>query len=197
MNFLAHLTLSNNDDDILIGNFIADTTRRVEYPKFKKQVVYGIELHHKIDDFTDAHPIVEESKDRLRSRHGKYAGVIVDIFYDHFLAKNYAQYGEYPLEEFAQRCYLLFERRFSELTQGTQRMLPYMKRGNWLVNYGTEEGMRNVFKGMGRRASFSNKMALAVEDLLKFYPNFKSEFEAFYPQLADYVTQEIRELPYP
>jgi len=197
MNFLAHLTLSNNDDDILIGNFIADSTRSIEYPKFKPQVVYGIELHHKIDTFTDSHPIVELSKERLRPRHAKYAGVIVDIFYDHYLAKNYAQYGEYPLEQFAQRCYQLFERRFAELTAGTQRMLPYMKQGNWLVNYGTEEGMRRVFKGMSRRASFDNNMASAVDDLLEFYADFKNEFEEFYPQLEAYIAKEIRELPYP
>jgi acyl carrier protein phosphodiesterase len=197
MNFLAHLTLSNNDDDILIGNFIADSTRSAEYHKFKPQIVYGIKLHHKIDAFTDAHAVVEKSKERLRPRHGKYAGVIIDIFYDHYLAKHYDHYGEYPLNDFAQRCYTLFERRFSELTKGTQRMLPFMKQGNWLVNYGSEEGMRKVFNGMSRRASFDNNMASAVDDLLKFYTDFKSEFEEFYPQLEAYIAQEIRELPYP
>ncbi len=197
MNFLAHLTLSNNDDDILIGNFIADSTRSAEYHRYKKQVVYGIELHHKIDAYTDSHPVVEESKERLRPRHGKYAGVIVDIFYDHYLARDYHRYGEYPLADFAQRCYSLFERRFSELTQGTQRMLPFMKRGNWLVNYGTEAGMRKVFSGMSHRASFNNHMNTAVDDLVAFYADFKKDFEAFYPQLEDYVQQEIQELPYP
>lgn len=197
MNFLAHLTLSNNDDDILIGNFIADSTRSSEHHKFKPEVVYGIELHHKIDQYTDSHPTVERSKELLRERHGKYAGVIVDIFYDHYLSKNYQAYGDYPIEEFAQRCYSLFERRFDELTAGTRRMLPYMKRGNWLVNYGTEAGMRQVFSGMSHRASFNNHMNTAVDDLVRFYDQFQNHFEEFYPQLAKYVQQELNRFPYP
>lgn len=197
MNFLAHLTLSNNDDDIMIGNFIADTTRSAEHHRFKPEVVYGIELHHKIDQFTDHHAVTERSKVRLRERHGKYAGVIVDIFYDHFLARHYDHYGEVPLSDFADRCYRLFERRFDDLTPGTQRMLPYMISGNWLVNYASLEGMRRVFLGMSNRASFENKMASAVEDLQAYYSDLERDFEDFYPQLADYVGQELNRFPYP
>lgn len=197
MNFLAHLTLSDNDDDILIGNFIADSTRSAEYHKFKPEVVYGIELHHKIDGYTDSHPVVERSKERLRPRHGKYSGVVADIFYDHYLARNYQAYGDYPLEEFAQRCYSLFERRIDELTPGTRRMLPFMKHHNWLVNYGTEAGMRRVFSGMSHRASFNNHMNTAVDDLVSDYQYYKTDFEEFYPQLAEYVRVQINQFPYP
>lgn len=197
MNFLAHLTLSNNDDDILIGNFIADSTRSAEYHRYKTQVVYGIKLHLKIDAFTDNHTVVERSKKRLRPRHGKYAGVVVDIFYDHYLARYYDEFGEYPLESFAQRCYRLFEERVSELSRGARRILPYMKRGNWLVNYAHESGMRKVFTGMSHRASFNNHMHTAVDDLLLHYEQFEAEFREFYPQLEKYVRAEINRLPYP
>lgn len=197
MNFLAHLTLSDDDDDILIGNLIADSARSVEFPQFKSKVLYGIKLHHKIDAYTDAHPVVERSKERLRPRHAKYSGVVVDILYDHFLARDYQRYGEYSLEDFAQRCYELLQRRKKELTPAVRQMLPHMIRGNWLVAYASEEGMRRVFTGMSHRASFNNHMRSAVDDLDQYYEEFYEEFTTFYPQLQEYVRQEISQLPYP
>lgn len=197
MNFLAHLTLSNDDDDILIGNLIADSARSAEFSRFKAQVVYGIRLHHKIDAFTDQHEIVAQSKERLRPRHGKYAGVVVDIFYDHFLARFYPQYGDRPLPDFAARCYDLLRRRRTELTPAVRRMLPHMVENNWLVSYASEDGMRRVFTGMSHRASFNNHLRSAVDDLMQDYEAYQKEFEAYWPQLEGYVQQVMRELPYP
>ncbi|MDZ7847796.1 MAG: hypothetical protein U5L96_14100 [Owenweeksia sp.] len=89
MNFLAHLALSNNDDDIMLGNFIADSLRSKQWSQFKPEVIEGVKLHHKIDFFTDHHPVVERSKARLRDHQSKYSPVVVDILYDHFLAHNF------------------------------------------------------------------------------------------------------------
>lgn len=191
MNFLAHLTLSQEDDDLLIGNFIADSVRRVQLPNFKDEVVRGIALHHKIDEFTDQHPVVERSKERLRPRHGKYSGVIVDIFYDHYLARFYPVYGERDLSAFARYCYEVFTRRYEELSLGAQRMLPYMKEQNWLVNYAYRQGMERVFKGMSRRARFANNMDAAVEDLWKYYEDFQRDFALFYPELEQFVNEKV------
>lgn len=195
MNFLAHLSLSNNHDDVLIGNFIADSTKSSEHKLYNAGIVYGIKLHHKIDAFTDSHSIVDTSKQRLRAKHGKYASVIVDIFYDHFLAKNYSLYGEFPLTDFVQRCYALFDKRFNDLSPTAQRIVPHMKKWNWLVNYANEEGLRDVFNGMSRRASFENSMHLAVDDLLERYDDFYADFKAFYPELQKMVNLHFKENP--
>lgn len=196
MNFLAHLVLSNDDDDLMIGNFIADSVRSVEWDQFLPEVVEGIKLHHKIDFFTDNHQVVERSKERLRPTQAKYSPVVVDILYDHFLARNFEDYYNSSLPAFAQRAYDLFHRRWDELPLPVQRMLPYMESGNWLVNYGNRPGLERVFSGMSRRASFQNEMKEAVADMFRHYDDFKAEFEEFFPLLQDYVKSEIRQMPW-
>jgi acyl carrier protein phosphodiesterase len=183
MNYLAHLTLSFDDEDHLIGNFIADGLRSVHYPLLKPRVLQGVRLHHFIDQFTDQHPLVEKGKARLRAKHGKYAGVILDIFYDHFLALHYAQYGRQELEAFSQEVYRVFENRDQELSPRTRRILPYMKQGNWLLNYAQKEGLARAMEGMAKRARFKNRMAEAPQALEEYYHSYEFEFQQFYPQL--------------
>src|SRR3954453_2663939 len=106
MNFLAHLYLSGNDPEIMVGNFLGDFVRgRNLLERYKKNIATGIELHRTIDEFTDTHPIVAQSKNRLREKYRHYAAVIVDIFYDHFLAKNWSEYSSELLPDFADRAY--------------------------------------------------------------------------------------------
>lgn len=180
----------------MVGNFIADSVRSVEWEQFKPEVVEGIKLHHKIDFFTDNHSIVEKSKERLRPTQGKYSPVVVDILYDHFLAKDFREHSDKPLGKFAQDAYSLFKRRWEELPSGVQYMLPYMERGNWLVNYGNREGLERVFSGMSRRASFENDMKEAVSQMFENYDLFADEFNRFFPELRDYVNVEIARIPW-
>ena len=97
MNFLAHLYLSGDNEDLIIGNFIADMVKGRQIENFQEEVVKGIELHRKIDYFTDNHAIVDQSKRRLRNKYRLYSGVIVDMFYDHYLAANWSEYSRIPL----------------------------------------------------------------------------------------------------
>lgn len=183
MNFLAHLYLSGNQEAIMLGNFIADSLRKKQWDDYPKEVVKGIKLHHRIDYFTDTHPIVEQSKARLRASQHKYAPVVVDILYDHFLSANFKYYAQTSIETYAQHVYAILKKNYNSLPKGVQNMLPFMVKHNWLVAYGTKEGLQNVFNGMSKRANFKNNMALAVQDLHKNYVAFKVEFEAFFPQL--------------
>ena len=105
MNFLAHLYLSKNNKNILIGNFIADAVKGSDFKKFPEEIQAGILLHREIDNYTDTHLIVRNSKRRLNLHYRHYKGVIIDIFYDHFLAKNWHQYSETPLAVYAENVY--------------------------------------------------------------------------------------------
>jgi acyl carrier protein phosphodiesterase len=92
MNFLAHLHLSGNNPNIMLGNFMGDFVKGKSYrQQYEPEIIKGIELHRSIDEFTDSHPVVTESKNRLRPTYRHYSGVIVDVFYDHFLAANWNQ----------------------------------------------------------------------------------------------------------
>lgn len=190
MNYLAHLYLSGNNADLLLGNFIADhlkgADRKRLYPETIKR---GIALHRRIDTFTDAHPVVAESKVRVREQFGKYAPVIVDVFYDHFLAANWQNYHEKPLLEYAQQTYTLLQNRFHELPAGAQHMLPYMIQHDWLSGYAHLAGIQRVMGGMSRRSKFDSRMHEAPALLESAYPAFETEFKRFFPELEAHVQQ--------
>ncbi len=185
MNFLAHLYLSGDNPKIKIGNFIGDFVKGKNLAeRFDAETVNGITLHREIDWFTDTHPVVKQSKDRLRPKYRHYAGVIVDIFYDHFLAKNWDRYSHQLLPDFAEECYATIQQHESILPEEVKQMMPYMIKGNWLVNYSSLEGIQRALSGMARRTRFESKMEESVTDLQHHYEDFKMEFEIFFPELA-------------
>ncbi len=178
----------------MVGNFIADVVRSSQWPQYSQGIVAGIQLHHKIDFFTDNHSIVEDSKKLLRPRHAKYTPVVVDIIYDHFLARSYSEYYAINIEQFANEAYAMLRRRWEDLPEATKHLLPYMERGNWLVNYGNEAGLARVFGGMSRRANFKNYMHNATHDLKRYYKDLEEHFSIFYPQLMAFVADELNKL---
>lgn len=190
MNFLAHLYSSADNPEIQLGNFIGDFVRgRDLASRFSENIVKGIELHRAIDEFTDHHPVVKQSKDRLRPKYRHYAPVIIDIFYDHFLATNWSLYHSQPLPDFADDCYDYLQNNLSILPEQVQWMLPHMVRGNWLVNYGNVEGIQQVLSGMTRRSKFDSKMNESTGALIEFYADFNTEFKLFFPELKQHASE--------
>lgn len=190
VNFLAHLHLSGDDEAMMVGNFIGDFVKgRNLEAQFDKGIARGVELHRAIDEFTDRHAIVKQSKGRLWSTYRHYSSVIVDIFYDHFLAAGWNRYSMEPLDAYARRAYQLMERHDHILPEQVKYMLVYMIRGNWLVNYAEVEGIRRALTGMSRRASFESKMEQAVDDLRENYMDFESDFKTFFPELSEFAAQ--------
>jgi len=186
MNFLAHLYLSGTDPDIMTGNFIGDFVKgRPHYQHMPEKVVVGIELHRIIDAFTDSHPVVANSKKRLWPKYRHYAGVIIDIYYDHFLAKNWGDYHRDLLPDYADACYQVLQSRTYVLPEPVNFLLPHMIRGNWLVNYAKLEGIHRALSGMARRTTFVSKMEESVKDLEEYYEGFKTEFQLFFPDLIN------------
>ncbi|MEA1785387.1 acyl carrier protein phosphodiesterase [Arenibacter sp. GZD96] len=183
MNFLAHIYLSFDDDEITIGNFIADSIKGNKFQHLSKGIQKGILLHRAIDTFTDAHPTVRISTKRLHAHYSHYSRVIVDIFYDHFLAVNWQLYSQTPLPVFVDQFYDLLQENFEVLPEGTQRMMPYMISDNWLLNYAKMEGIAKVLNGMNRRTQHRSKMNLAISDLETHYEEFQNEFSSFFEEL--------------
>ncbi len=190
MNFLAHIYLSFNDDQVMLGNFIADSIRGNKFKHLPDRVQKGIRLHREIDTFTDAHPIPKKSSKRLHSNYSHYSRVIVDIFYDHFLAKNWAQYSDMPLALFVDRFYDLLEDHYDILPDGVKRMMPYMIADNWIYNYSKMEGIGRVLNGMDRRTKNKSKMNFAILDLEEHYDAFESEFTDFFEELTVFARQK-------
>jgi acyl carrier protein phosphodiesterase len=190
MNFLAHLYLSGDDKDIILGNLIADSVKGKDFERFRAGVQAGIKLHRKIDEFTDNHPLVKQSKERLRHKYHKFSGVVVDMFYDHFLAANWEQYSSADLYEVTVKAYEILIINIPILPSRIRKVLPFMLASNWLYSYRDLDMMKRYFTGMAKRTSFYSGMEGAVEDLKKGYPLYKVEFEAFFPELVAFAEVE-------
>ncbi len=193
MNYLAHLYLSGADDDIKIGNFIADGIHG-KPTAYAPGVQRGIVLHRAIDTFTDAHPIFRQGTKRLHARYHHYAGVIMDIIYDHFLASNWQHYHPRPLGEFAAGFYKLLEERHDSLPERIQGMVPHMVRHNWLLRYASKEGIARTLFELDHRTKNISGMTNAVEELEAFYGEFSQEFAVFFTEIQSFVEEKLKEL---
>ena len=149
MNFLGHLLVSGHDPLVITGNFMADAVKGRDLSRFPEGVQRGIRLHRRIDTFTDQHDITLQGRERLRAHCGKFAGVALDIFYDHCIASSWAEVQ--PLPAFAQRMYALLDANTHLMPERTQRMLPYMIRGDWLTGYTTLDGIAGALSGLAHR----------------------------------------------
>ncbi len=191
MNFLSHLYLSGESEGLIIGNFIADSVKGSAFMNFPLEVQKGILLHRKIDTFTDTHHIVQKSKERLRPNYKKYASVIVDIYYDHFLATNWNDYSTVSLDDYTKNIYALIEEHKHTFPIKSQLFTKYMLEYNILSAYARLDGIERVLKGMARRTTFESNMDLAIHDLKEHYSSFEDEFRLFFPELQEYVNTQI------
>ncbi|NNF01734.1 MAG: DUF479 domain-containing protein [Bacteroidia bacterium] len=194
MNYLAHLYLSGFDDDLLIGNFIGDHVKGRDFAMYSKEVSNGIILHRFIDHFTDAHSKFIESKLRLRPTFKKYAPVIVDMYYDHFLAVHWEKYSDMDLETFAAYCYSVIQKNFESLPMSCQLTFKYMQKQNWLVSYKSLDGLDRALSNMARRTVFISGMENAAEFLQGNYESFEKEFLVFFEDVQEVVAWKIKEL---
>jgi len=194
MNFLAHIYLSGNNDKVTIGNFIADGIKGKNYKKFPKDIQIGILLHRQIDTFTDTHKTVKKSTKRLHEKYSHYSGVIVDILYDHFLAKNWERYSDISLAIYVDNFYDSLKDNFEILPQRVQQMMPYMIADNWLLSYASIEGISKVLDGMNRRTKNRAQMNLAINELQEFYDEFEYEFTLFFDELILFSKNKLIEL---
>ncbi|MCI1187631.1 acyl carrier protein phosphodiesterase [Hymenobacter sp. DH14] len=200
MNFLAHLFLSGAPGtaryaDVLLGNFIADSVPGRQLENYAPGVQAGIRLHRAIDTFTDQHPVVRRSTQRLREAgYGKYAGVISDMFLDHFLARNFPEFSAEPLSDFARRVYALLQTREAEMPPRVPQMLFYMAQHNWLLGYAEPAGIARALSGLSRRASAGSGMETAATELVANYAAYEADFREFFPQLQKHVAALLAEV---
>jgi acyl carrier protein phosphodiesterase len=179
---------------IKIGNFMADGIRGQDYLNYEKDIQIGIQLHRAIDTYTDAHPIFRKSKHRLHNAYGHYSGVIIDIFYDHFLAKNWSLYSKQPLEAYIDTFYKSLKFHDDKLTPKTQNLLYHMISQNWLLSYASIEGISKILLQMDHRTEYKSKMQYAPKELKMYYTTFENEFFEFFDDLVSHCAIEIKKL---
>ncbi|MFL0685460.1 MAG: ACP phosphodiesterase [Algoriphagus aquaeductus] len=194
MNFLAHAYLSFDQEEVLVGNFLADFIKGKELQRFSTGVQIGILLHREIDTFTDTHPLVKAAQSYFRPRFRHYSSVITDIVFDYFLAKNWTTYSKQDLEVFAQETYALLKKDEGNLPESFQHMLHWMQKQNWLFHYREIPGIQQALNGLTRRATFDSKMNEATEILLEKEQELELIFFAFFQDLETFARQKLTEL---
>ncbi len=188
MNYLMHYMLSGDDEDIIIGNYIADHIRgAATINALPNSIKKGILLHRVIDRYSDMHPAVKNSVSLLLPHLYHYAHVSVDIIYDHFLVKHWQKFCKKPLEQRMKEFYSLLEERFETLPIKSQKITRKLIDNDWFRMYETLEGMQKVFNGMSKRASFKSNMEYTVNYLKQYYNEFDKDFLLFTHDMVRFI----------
>lgn len=193
MNYLAHMFLSNNQEDLMIGNLSGDFVRVADMRFLKPAIERGVMLHRKIDKFTDNHKVVAKSIARLAPQHGKYAAVIVDILYDHLLTINWSEYTDETLEDFKKRHYEILTRRYEDLPQRLKSKMDKMIQRDFIEGYRSLDGMRLIMHYMDKRTSFPSKFEESIDQFEEQLDDFNDDFTQFFPELIAFVDAAIED----
>lgn len=188
MNFLAHFFLAKREPAWVVGNFVADYLRNAEVAGLPEAVREGVALHRSIDGFTDSHPLVRQCTQRLHPIHGKYAPVVIDVFFDFFLIHNWECYSEEPFDAFVQQVYdILLESR-EILPEGLRDRLPRMVSGGWLHSYGQLPGLEYAFLRLQSRMSKPEQLSGVMDTHHRYFDAINQDFNDFFPEAIAFAS---------
>jgi acyl carrier protein phosphodiesterase len=183
MNYLAHLYLAEQSREGLLGSLLGDFVKGRLDDRFPETVRRGIALHRAIDSFTDAHPLHLESRNRIGGARRRYAGIIVDVCYDHFLCRNWAEHSNESLAVFTERVYGVLREHEYDLPDRLRRIMPHMIADDWLSSYADLENVGRALDGIARRIARSNPLAGALTEIEANYTALDRDFQRFFPEL--------------
>jgi len=191
MNYLAHLFLSGDEEEIILGNFIGDYVKGHNFKNYSDRVRRGIILHRNIDMFTDKNSIVRASKSRFKDIYGKYSGILIDILYDHYLALKWKIYTSRSLDDFVILVHHVLKKFHDILPEEVKSFIPSFINNDWLNTYKSIEGIEIVLDKMSKRTSLPDETRFAIQVFREEYDYIEEEFLAYFPTLMDFVTKKF------
>lgn len=191
MNFLAHIYLSGNNKEIKIGNFIADDLKGSSYLKYPEKIALGVKIHRAIDGFADTHHFYSIGKTRLAEKYGHYSGIVLDVFFDHFLALHWEKFSNQNFRAFRRDFYLNLVLNFSILTPKFKYITPFMISKDWLGSYREIDKIESVLFRLSRRTSLPQESKFARKILVENYEFYQVEFLEFMPEVIQMVEEEF------
>jgi acyl carrier protein phosphodiesterase len=187
MNFLAHIYLSGDNDDVRLGNFISDYVKGRDHHNFPPMVQKGILIHRKIDFFTDTHPIVRKHKELFYPKYHKHAGIVTDILYDHFLSHDWHMFSDVAFDEYVDDVHVWLQNNMDAIPTEMKKFIPHFIKNSWLRLYRTIEGIESVLIGMSKGTSLPPEYEFAIHILRKHYNEMKHDFYKYFPELVEYI----------
>lgn len=192
MNYLAHLFLSYDSAEHLIGNFITDQITIQEARQFTGSIKQGIDMHRAIDTFTDQHPVVREFIKAVRRDQQKYAPVVVDIYADYLLYLEWEQYANHTFPEFEQTVYKHIEESIPQLPDRIQPRVQRMVTSRWLHVYTSQQGIQHTFSRLLDRVSFDNNLDQAASQLFDNQNQYRQYFNEFFPDVLTFTQNYLK-----
>jgi acyl carrier protein phosphodiesterase len=193
MNYLVHFLLAGDDDELRLGNLLGDFVKgrveRLADRGFTERLRTGIQMHRTIDAFSDRHPAVHRSKQILAPEYGRLSGVIVDVFYDHVLARRWLEHHPRPLSEYTQDVYRTLRGNLHRMPPAVHPLIGAMTRGDWLQRYASQSGIELALQGMAARRPVAAKIATAGRLLGDHFDRFSADFDEFLPDLRASCTE--------
>lgn len=187
MNYLAHLFLAKNTPESLIGNLLGDFAKGSVKSLYTEEIRKGIELHRSVDTYTDAHYIFRSSKRLIAQPRRRFSGIMIDVFYDHFLARYWSEYSEVSLEAFSSRVYTILADNQAILPESLLQIVPTMKAHDLLASYKEIRGIDRALKRIATRIKWQNNLGDGIDDLIANYQQLEADFRAFFPEVVDYA----------
>lgn len=191
MNFLAHAYLSFGDREVLVGNLISDFVKGKTQYDYIEGIKKGIVLHRRIDEFTDTHPAVKQAKEYFRPSYRLYSGPIIDILFDHLLARDSNHFSSESLGEFAGNVYHTLDEYASHLPLRFLPVFTYMQSENWLFNYQYVEGISKSIRGLVRRSSYLSDSETAIALFLHHYHELEKCYRQFFEDVKIYAKEQL------
>jgi acyl carrier protein phosphodiesterase len=187
VNYLAHLFVAGDNPADLVGHMLGDFVTPREIAAYPAEIRAGIGMHQRVDVFSDCHPVFAASRRRFEAPYRRYAGILVDLVYDHFLAKNWDEYSpEVSLPEFAERAYTVLREHHAILPSRLQLMLPHMIGDDWLTSYRDLDNIARALRGISRRLRRENPLPTAMGALRESYDGLEGDFRQFFPELVEF-----------
>ncbi|SED08829.1 Acyl carrier protein phosphodiesterase [Pseudomonas saponiphila] len=191
MNYLAHLHLGGQRPGQLLGSLYGDFVKGRLQGQFAPEVEAAIQLHRSIDTYTDSHPLVSAALSRFSLTRRRYAGIVIDVFFDHCLARDWAEYADRPLQQFTADVYRVLAAE-PQLPGRLAQIAPYMAADDWLGSYRDFQVLEQVLRGIARRLSQPEELTAAMGELERLYRPLSEDFRDFYPQLQSFAMQHIQ-----
>lgn len=194
MNYLAHLYLADRTGTSLAGSLLGDVVRGPLEGRYSAELERGIHLHRRVDSFTDRHPLVLAAKARLQAPYRRYAGILLDVYFDHCLAQNWPHWHQQSLQNLAAEAYQKLLRESMTLAHpGFTLRLAYMRSRNLLLSYREPAGIERALQGLASRLSRANPLATGLDALLPIADELRADFQAFFPELVSFAEQTARD----
>ncbi|WP_310488717.1 acyl carrier protein phosphodiesterase [Chamaesiphon sp. VAR_69_metabat_338] len=192
MNWLAHILLSEPNVENRLGNLLGDLVKGRDLDRLNYELRRGVARHYAIDKFTDNHATVRTSKQRIDREYGKFAGILIDVFYDHLLVKNWDLYSDRSFADFTSEIYNSFQNYPGEIPQVAKEVIERMIDGDWLSSYrdlaGVEHALNRIDVRIQARMGDRIKLATAMPILEREYSNLDRDFNAFFPELQAHLS---------